>query len=167
MRCFVKDVSRLTIREFAADNHLLDLLFPKGIPDAIQSPMWDDCGEDEMSECQRSFFNRWGEQVPDLPLGEVVTWYDCIGFMDVGYAAKWLPVWMCASYFDQGRDDGRHGLVEQHSLFAIQRCLEAGRLFLPLESLMQFVSDLGDPPEVDPELHLLLDSFRGQVWSHD
>lgn len=130
------------------------------MPKSIDPPNWVDAGEDEMSVCQKKFFTRWGERIHELPVSEVVKWFDCIGFMDVKDAANWLPVWMAASYFAEGHDDVASGNISESAMSALERCLESGYFFLPFETISQFAEDFGDTREVDPGFHAVLDRHR-------
>ena len=144
MNCSAEENIHLTIKEFVTGSHLVDHVFPSGVPTAIAGPNWASNGTDEMSFCQKHFFELWKDRIQDIPIHQVIEHFDCIGFMDVSDAQDWLPIWMCASYYASQFGDASSANIGQWTLNSLDLCIEAGRFFLPIESIQKFVTDFGE-----------------------
>jgi hypothetical protein len=123
------------------------MLFPDGIPEAIEPPDWNPDGGDEMSTCSKGFFQKWSSSIRDIPLPELLTYHDCIGFMDTKLASRWIGVWMCAAYYAADYlKEGDHVVISWVDT-CLNRVVEEELLMLPVESVRTFIERVLDPYE--------------------
>ena len=150
-----------TIKDIVAMNYGAALAFPDGPPLAAPAPEWSSDGESEMDVCQREFFLKHSDNVPDTPLQEVLYYYDCIGFMNGEEAAPWLAILMCASFYAVDYlDDPSHN-VTSWTQFALEKCMATGHVPVSLKAIDYFAEHVCEPRSDDPELHSKIDHFRG------
>ena len=149
-----------TIREIVAVNPGAALVYPDGPPQAVAAPDWSPDGETEMNLCQREFFLKNYQQVPDISLQEVVYSYDCIGFMNAAEAEPWLPIWMCASFYavDFLHDPTEN--VTSWTQYALEKCMKAGHVPVCMAAIDYFAKHVCDSPELEPELYATIDTYR-------
>lgn len=134
-----------TISELATFDPDVAMMFPDGIPEVIESPGWNVDGQNEMSSCERGFFQVWCASVHEIPLKEILFYHDCIGFMDAKLASRWIGVWICAAYFAADYlNESDHPILIWVE-FALERIVEEQVLTLSPESVMTFIKRVIDP----------------------
>lgn len=149
-----------TIKEIVAVNRGAAFVYPDGPPQAIAPPDWSSDGESEMDICQREFFLKYCQHVPDIPLQEVLKWFNCTGFMNGAEAAPWLPIWMCASFYAVDYLHDRTENVTAWAEFALVKCMNAGHAPVSMQAIEYFVIHVCDMPNISPELYEALDKYR-------
>ncbi len=159
MNLSVKENSHLTIKEFVPTSFGAKLVYPHGVPETLPAPKWsvDDTGE--MSDCQRLFFLRYCNQVPQILIREFLN-NDCISFMTDGEEALWLPVWMCGSFFAIEVLDDQNENSIWWTQCTLERCLVANNVTISLDAIDYFVKVACDPIEYEPELYAKLEHYR-------
>lgn len=134
-----------TISDLATSDPDVARLFPGGIPEVIEPPGWSVKGDNEMSSCERGFFEKWCTSVHDIPLLEVLWYHDCIGFMDSKLAARWIGVWMSAAYFaaDYLKQIDHPILIWVES--SLEQIVTETLLTLPSDAVRIFIKRVIDP----------------------
>ncbi|HLO98612.1 MAG TPA: hypothetical protein VK171_08460 [Fimbriimonas sp.] len=157
--------SDLSLEQFVSQNKGAALVFPSGLPSSISAPQWSSDGEDEMSCCQREFFQKFSNDVSDIPMSAILFSWDCIDFLDGIEAAPWLPVWMCgATYAVEVINQSDH-CVTLWAQFALEKCIEADKVTVPMEGVEYFVATACDSEESESELYSKLETLRQRQLS--
>ncbi len=137
----------LTISELAQYDPDVAKMFPDGIPVEIEPPDWDPDAHDEMSTCSKGFFRKWCSSIRDIPLPELLTYHDCIGFMDSKLASRWIGVWMCAAYFATDYLGESDHVIISWVDYRLTRIVEEQQLTIPSDSVRTFIRRVLDPYE--------------------
>jgi len=135
------------------------LVYPQGVLATAPAPTWGADGATEMDYCQREFFLKYCNQVPQIPIRRLLN-NDCICFMMAEEAAPWLPVWMCGSFFALEVLGDPYENSTSWTQYALEKCLVANNITVSLEAIDYFVKICCDSIEAEPDLYAKLAKYR-------
>jgi hypothetical protein len=154
------------LRDFVPSHPMARELFEElgGIPRHVAAPKWGVDGTDEMSECQRGFFQRYAGNVWEIPLDVVGDWAMCTGFMGVDEVLPWLPIVMAgALYAVDVAHDWDH-VVSDMACGAMERVAWVNKLPISVDLATRFAYRVQGVRENYEELFEVLETLaRGET----